>query len=236
MWRADGWWRWWRADTAGAPRWLIPLATAALAATVAFVLWSPQSHLRLARPAPTVLFIGDSYSSGAGASTKEKRWTTLVSGQEGWVERNAALGGTGYVAESGPAGCGKEYCPPYRAALDAYFDANGAPDVVVVSGGRNDLGKPGVSAAVTEFWDDLCRRSGVSVIVTSPLWHSAKEPASLVELADQIRSESGRCGARYLDLGQPLDRPSLLAEDGVHPNDAGHAAIARAFTAALGSQ
>lgn len=236
MQRTKGWLRWWLGDTAGMPRWLIPVALLGLAGMAGFVLFAPQSHLRLPDPAPKVLFIGDSYSSGAGASTKKHRWTSLVSEARGWEEHNAALGGTGYVAESGTAGCGKEHCPRYRIALDDYFRVNGAPDIVVVSGGRNDLGKPGLREAVKEFWEDLCSRSGVEVIVTSPLWHSETEPVALVTLGDQIRAEAERCGARYLQLGQPLDRPSLLAEDGVHPNDAGYAAIASAFDAAMRSQ
>ena len=40
-------------------------------------------------------------------------------------------------------------------------------------------------------------------------------------------------GAKYVDLGQPLaGREDFVIEDGVHPADAGYAAIAAAFTQA----
>jgi lysophospholipase L1-like esterase len=55
-----------------------------------------------------------------------------------------------------------------------------------------------------------------------------------------IADAAGRAGARYMDLYQPFkgdgstDPTPLLAEDGDHPNRAGHRVIADAVLAALG--
>src|SRR4051794_19196648 len=47
--------------------------------------------------APTVAFLGDSYTVGAGASAPERRWATLVAAARGWHELNFGQNGTGYV-------------------------------------------------------------------------------------------------------------------------------------------
>ncbi|GAA5193127.1 hypothetical protein GCM10023346_17000 [Arthrobacter gyeryongensis] len=41
-----------------------------------------------------------------------------------------------------------------------------------------------------------------------------------------MKAAAAANGATYLDIGQPLwGHPEFLAADGIHPDDAGHAAI-----------
>jgi lysophospholipase L1-like esterase len=64
--------------------------------------------------------------------------------------------------------------------------------------------------------------------VTSPLYDKNKAPEGLVQIGDEIREKVEAVGGLYIDLGQPLyNRPELISDDGAHPNDAGHALIAR---------
>lgn len=225
------WGRWWRGDFAGAPRWLLVIAVLVTMGSLAFALFSPQSSLRLIDNTTVAIFIGDSYAAGTGASSPERRWTTLVSETEGWQEHNFAFGGTGYVTTAGKAGCGKSFCPAYLEALNQALAATPKPGVIVVSGGRNDLGSNGRDAAVARFFDEVCLdKGGAQVIVVAPLWQSDQAPASLTTLSREVEEQSSRCGIRFIDLGSPLDgTESTVANDGIHPNDGGHEAIAEAF-------
>ena len=88
---------------------------------------------------PVVAFLGDSYSKGIGASSNGKRWTTLVSAAMGWSELNLAEGGSGYTTTY----LGQK--TDYSIKLEVIAAAQ--PDIVVVSGGRNDY-EAGTSAVV----------------------------------------------------------------------------------------
>jgi len=49
-----------------------------------------------------------------------------------------------------------------------------------------------------------------------------------------VMPEAMRAGVTYLDIGEPMfGHSSMMAVDGWHPNDAGHAAIAKAVEKAL---
>lgn len=182
---------------------------------------------------PVVVFIGDSYSAGAGSSGSATRWTTLVSSQLGWRQNNYAYGGTGYAATAGIEGCDLEHCPTYIEAIAALDDDPITPDIIVISGGRNDgsslpdLGET-IGATVAKARSQW---PSAQVVVTSPLWDARPTPNWFAEGVATVRAQSIANGATYLDLGQPLaDHPELITEDDVHPNDEGHAVIAGVFT------
>jgi len=103
------------------------------------------------------------------------------------------------------------------------------PDIVVVSGGRNDLQREHVEQAVTAFYDEVRRQlPDVRLIVTSPLWDDSPTPDALLALREHVAAAAENAGAEYLDLGDLfLDRPDLIAYDDLHPNEEGLALIAR---------
>lgn len=241
---------WLSHEIGGLPAWGMGLVAAALAACgVIAATNQPEPPTTVAAPVsgdatPTTtldqaldsgktyaLFIGDSYSAGKGSSDPAYRWTTLVSLKMGWVENNLALGGTGYVATSGMDGCGLEYCAAYDEVIAQNVQAK--PDVVVISGGRNDgdrLDEGSVEKTIldaTQQWPDA------RILVTSPLWDDDEAPRWFDESLSAVRDAVAATQVSHLDLGQPLfDRSDYIISDGVHPSDAGHAAIAEAFIAA----
>ena len=179
-----------------------------------------------------VAFLGDSSAAGSGATRQSKRWVNLVSLDQGWVMKNLSLAGTSYSTAGEPGGTS------YTARLDAVV-ATGA-DIVVVSGGRNDVD---VSAAQQRA-DVRATFAGIHVglpkariIVVSPIWGNSVAPVRLTALASIVKAEAKLAGATYLDIGEPLSgRDTMVTFDGVHPNNAGHAAIAIAVEKALASR
>lgn len=177
---------------------------------------------------PNVAFIGDSYTAGIGTSNPRLRWTSLLTAEMDWVEQNLGQGGTGYLVTTSKA-CGKDYCPNFQemAAETSKVEAT----VVMVSGGRNEykLGltelEPAIAATMQKIRATV---PDAKIIALSPLWDDDPVPAGLTEMGDVVRAQVEAVGGTYLDLGQPLaGRPDLIAPDGGHPNDAGHAEIAR---------
>lgn len=188
----------------------------------------------------TVAFIGDSYTQGAGASHPDRRFTSVLSRTQGWAESNFGFGGTGYdTALDGSraeVACGQSICPPYGAALAQV--ASAAPDLLIVSGGRNDSaasGDAGYDDVVAQFYRDAqAAAPGARIVALSPLWDDDPAPASLANIVTAVQAGVEAVGGTYIDIGQPLKgHPEMVIDDGVHPNDAGHAAIAAAVKDAL---
>lgn len=179
----------------------------------------------------SVAFMGDSYTRGTGADPVASRWTTLLSKDVNWVESNLGQGGTGYAAQ-GPNPPETATYPDRIASIVAE-----SPDVVVVSGGRNDLGinPKQVSAAIDETFTEIRRAvPSAKIIALNPWWDDDKTPAGLDSISAQIEKAVESVDGVYVDTGQPLlGEKSFVIEDGVHPNTAGHKALAKAVADAL---
>ena len=156
---------------------------------------------------------------------------------EGWSEVNLGQGGTGYssaVTGSGAQNaCGLSLCPSYDGMIAAAATAK--PRIVVVSGGRNEASHDPalIVAGISKFFSDLhAALPDAKIYATSPLWDATPPPAALRLIAQSVRDSVTAAGGTYLDIGQPLTgKPDLIIPDGIHPNDAGHAAIAAAIVA-----
>jgi lysophospholipase L1-like esterase len=172
----------------------------------------------------TAAFIGDSYTEGAGASAVEKRWSTLVSQKMGWQESNFGRGGTGYLVSSPDR-------PNYLGMANEVAATH--PDIVVVSGGQNDMaefiGDSGpVSEAITDTFKDLrAQLPRARIIAVGPSFPGDVTP-SLVVFDSDVQRAARAVGGEYVSLIAPT--PALQADmfiaDNTHVDDSGHAAIA----------
>lgn len=188
-------------------------------------------------PKPTVAFIGDSYSAGTGTTLTENRWTSVLSRDQGWTEGNFARGGTGYVTTVGrnaQAACGLDYCESYLEMVPQIIAAK--PDMVIVSGGRNDRGMSRqVAANVASVFAEL--RKGLpdaEIIAFNPIWADGDLPAGAGVFGQAVADAATAAGGKFVDIGQPYQgKPDLIADDALHPNDAGHAELAAVTAAAL---
>lgn len=177
-------------------------------------------------------FIGDSYTAGAGATEDAKRWSTLVAEAQGWEETNLAFGGTGYATavdgETAMDACGADYCPSYAEVIPKVAEAS--PEVVVVSGGRNDVGRGIDYESISAFYRDL--RSALpdaQIVAVSPVWDAREAPAELSAIADAVSEAVTAVGGTYVDVGQPFaGKPEVITDDNVHPNDDGYQLLATA--------
>ncbi len=178
---------------------------------------------------PVVAFLGDDWTAGTGASAPAKRFSTLVSRRLGVAERNFGGDGSGY-AKSGPT------AGPYRSRLAPVVSAH--PDVVVVSGGRNDRADSASTAAAAArdlfaaLHDQL---PDATLVAVAPFWGDSDLPPELAALAKAVREAVTGVGGSYLDLDDPIHgHPEYMADD-ADPNNRGYAAIAAAVSPRIGA-
>lgn len=175
-------------------------------------------------------FMGDSYVSGSGPSTPDKRWTSLVSQQMGWVEHNYGAGGTGYWRSSAAN-------PNYLGRVSAVIADN--PDIVVVSGGQNDIegfayDSAPVSDAIARTYAALhAGLPNARIIAVGPSSPQGDSP-QLYALDQQVQAAAQATGSEYVSLAAPaVIQPDMVVADG-HVNDLGHSAIAQRVVSGLG--
>lgn len=189
---------------------------------------------------PVVAFYGDSYTRGTGASSAEKRWSTIVSAERGWHEINRSENGLGFVNR--------------RTSVEADIGdipsqvIDDDPDIVFVTMGLNDnfsfdAAAERIRAAID---DDLERlRAGLPearLVVVEPFWYTADRPDSVAVISGWVEQAADRDGAdwiggagRWLDGHYAGSSDSWMAADDLHPNDEGYAHMAEQMDAALRS-
>lgn len=185
-----------------------------------------------------VVFIGDSYTQGTGASMPDQSTAALLADDLGWTVQNLAQSATGYTKSVGlpaaPHTCGKNYCPSYTELL-AFLPIH--VDTIVVFGGRNQTGEVGADLinAIAGFYARLREaHPETRIIATNPLWDDSTPPYQITTMTKAVRDAALAVDAEYVNIGQPLEgHPELVTEDGIHPNDAGHALLAEDFAAAF---
>jgi lysophospholipase L1-like esterase len=178
---------------------------------------------------PVAVFLGDSYTAGAGASTPAKRWTTLAAARLGWTEINAGFGGTGYTT-AGPLPGGSTYGQRVRQVIADH------PSIVIVSGGGNDLSVNGqteqaMQTAASGVFAALRRGlPHATIAVTLPIYIGAHPTPQFPVAITAVRRAAQSAHLTVLDLGEPLaGLPRDIGPDHEHPNDAGYAVIAADF-------
>lgn len=188
--------------------------------------------------APVVAFYGDSYTRGTGASSPEKRWSTVVSAERGWREINRSENGLGFVNRRASMGPGLDDIPALIIDDD--------PDIVFVTMGLNDnfsydRAADEIRTAIDSDLDRL--RDGLPdarIVVVEPFWYTDDRPASVDVIAGWVEAAAERIDAdhiggasHWLDGHYADSSDSWMASDGLHPNDTGYADMAERMDAAL---
>ncbi len=186
---------------------------------------------------PTAVFIGDSYASGTGASSPATRWTTLASTALNWKEVNIGRGSTSYLATGTMAGCGLDYCPNYLQMVPEAVKHS--PSIVIVSGGQNDFSNfekrpqsvvDAINATYQAIHEKLPDAKVVAVGPSTP-WGVGD---TVTRLDKAVQEAAKANGATYVSLIAPdVVDMAMVAKDGAHVLDSGHAAIAERVESAL---
>jgi lysophospholipase L1-like esterase len=179
---------------------------------------------------PTALFVGDSYTAGALGITSLETFPGQTCNALGLTCNLDGEGSTGYQSDGHKL---SRRFSPYQGRLkdDAkLYEA----DLVVVSGGRNDIGEPGSEfvAARTYFRSVRQAYPKARLVVVEPFWTSRTPPVLVRRLRADVRRAAHSVGAVYLPSNGWLKKGSV-AYDGVHPNREGHRQLAERLTTAL---
>jgi lysophospholipase L1-like esterase len=184
---------------------------------------APAASSSSSRKRVVVAFLGDDWTSGVGASRKSVRFTTVLSKALDLRERNFGADRTGYAASSSTDGA-------YATRVSDVVAAR--PDVVVVSGGRNDVVDDETDAGdkARQLFDILhAELPDAELVAVAPWWGDSRPPAELAALAVAVESAVTVVGGTYLDVADPIrGHPGYMADAG-DPNDQGYAALAAAL-------
>ncbi|MGJ0385090.1 SGNH/GDSL hydrolase family protein [Paenarthrobacter nicotinovorans] len=179
-----------------------------------------------------VALFGDSIAHGSGATDPNLGWAGRLKRHQAWNMTSLARGGTGFVSTvereaAAQESCRRARCPNFGEMIPEAKAV--APDIIIVSGGRNDQRVPAAkeAAAIAGFFQQLRQDFPVAKIVaTNALWDATPMPPALADISEAVKESVTAAGGFYFDLGQPLQgRPDLIGSDGLHPNNQGHELI-----------
>jgi hypothetical protein len=179
----------------------------------------------------SALFVGDSFAAGGypGVS-KDQAFPCRTAKDLGWTCDRDAVGATGYQSD------GKKFWPTndtYLGRLDTTRVSYPHPDIIVVSGGRND-DQTLIGTAARNYLLALDQAyPDAKIFVLEPFWMGpAAADVSAGRLAVQAAAHSA--GATWVPT-QGWLAPNTLSWDLIHPTLAGQDAITQHLTAALRS-
>jgi acyl-CoA thioesterase-1 len=201
----------------------VAVCTVVAAAIVVYAGASRTTAQPVAAPTPVSLWIGDSYTVGAGAKSAATGEAFGVSAALGWQVELDAKGGTGFVAGYPKS----RHDKPVPARLPR--DARKYPaSVVVVDAGRNDAGRPWpkVRRAAASYFSALAKAYPSSAIVVIAPWEMKSKPSSFLRLRQFLARQARRRHWAFVDpiADGWVNRVSakLVTRDGVHPNQQGY--------------
>jgi lysophospholipase L1-like esterase len=174
---------------------------------------------------PTLLIVGDSFAGGTGDPTF-RPYPYLLGDRLGWSLTLDAEGGTGFVNVAGGVKSGRTRFIDRLARDGQLYDV----DVVLIDGGRNDLGLPptDVIPAADEYIKKVrATWPKAKIIVMLPSYVAAQEAANYPAVSAGMRRSAEEVNAYVIDpvaegwyRGRNLD--PLFWTDGVHLNAVGN--------------
>lgn len=201
---------------------------------VATLIRKNGSATRAALYGSKALFIGDSYTQGLRASSNANRWTTLVCQAFGWSEDNRGVDASGYNN-------GGEGNKTFLQQLQAAKTDNSTPDIIFISGGRNDGGTTITSKAEEAFSYAKTNWPTARVVCIPALWGDYRPISVDAQYrADDIKTAALNEGVEMIwDSWQWLYNLTDQIYDlgsgnlDMHPNDKGYKTIAQHVVQAL---
>lgn len=156
---------------------------------------------------PTVVIIGDSYSSGDPDTT----WVGLAAEQLGWGEViNLSSPGRGFITS--PRECDFTPCATFGGTVETIAAA--APDLVITFGGTADGDYALVEAAAEYFTDPRDALPEADLVAISPVTGGDEAPYWLTLHKRSVTAAVEAVDGRIIDVGQPGvgDGETLSAE------------------------
>ncbi|GAB2453236.1 lysophospholipase L1-like esterase [Conyzicola lurida] len=199
-------------------------AVVAIGVAVAVIASKPETPTAGTGTGTRVAFYGDSYTLGTGASSPEKRWSTIVSSERNWNEFNPSVNGLGFINNRSTFGEGD--------LPDLVIDSD--PEIVFVTMGLNDNFSYDRAADEihAQIDDDFARLTealtDARFIVVEPFWYTDDRPESVGVIIDWVKDAAADADADYISGASHWieGHPEWMAADGLHPNDEGYAAMA----------
>ena len=180
---------------------------------------------------PRVSFYGDSYTLGTGASSADRRWSTIISTERGWNEFNPSVNGLGFVNNRSIFGAGDVPDLVGRSTPDIVFITMGLNDNFSYDRASMDIDKQ-----ITSDFDRLKKAlPDARFIVVEPFWYTDERPESLGVISGWVKDAAVSIGANYIPGASHWieGHPEWMADDGLHPNDEGYAEMAKRMDAEL---
>lgn len=173
--------------------------------------------------ATLIAFVGDDYTHGLGSSGGSTTLPAQVATALQVHEKSFYTDNGGY-AQAGTTG--QTYADLVSAVIAAH------PDVVVVTGGRNDRADDPstLTSRAAALFTALHQGLPSAVLVAvAPWWGDSAQPAALQGVATAVQQGITAVAGTYLNLPDPLyGHPSWMA-DAADPNDQGYHAIAESL-------
>lgn len=187
-----------------------------------------ESAERLTTEAPSIVFVGDSWTYGVGATDDEGYAQRLVTSLR-WENALRGVGGSGYTVTGGAEAGDSASTYGERAEQMR----GGQADVVVVQGSLNDRDSSAQTITEGAVRTFTALREGLPTDAEILVVGSTYTPGTTVAEIDKVNSAVGaaalQAGLRFIDPAAEgwlnPDDPALWADDN-HPSDAGHQVFA----------
>lgn len=162
--------------------------------------------------------LGDSYSVGTTLSDPQQQaWDVLLARREHWNLMVRGIGRTGFVNGG--------YCGNQSFATRVRQVLADHPELVIIEGGLNDAGQPGIGAAARAALAMI--PATIPVVVVGPTDAPGRSGTDKQTIDRELAAAAGK---RYIS---PLSWQLQFGPDGIHMTAEGNRALADRLAAAL---
>lgn len=192
----------------------------------------PIPAVMLPTPTTTVkaLFLGDSIMKGYWVD-RHQAWPLVMRDASGWVARNRALNGSGFLARG-------ENNLRFSDAINGTIGLS--EDVIFLQGSSNDFGQNPTAlrnATVATFQKLRAIFPHTQIVGLSAVWGASALPPEIGAINADVKVATQNIGGIYLDVGQPLSgNYAVMQSDDIHPLPAGQVLLERAVASAYSAQ